>query len=166
MEYARPKNAEMAPTQVATVVGRCIQLLETHLYKQRVEAVANIDPALPRIHADAQQLTQVLVNLFLNAIDAMPAGGKITVTAELDAEGAPPALVLSVADNGIGIEKDFLPKIFQPFYTAKKRRGLGLGLPICERIVTNHGGRIEVKSRPGEGTTFTVYLPLEQPAKK
>jgi PAS domain S-box-containing protein len=166
MEYARPKNAEMAPTQVANVISRCLQLLETHLYKQRVEAITKIDPALPRIHADAQQLTQVLVNLFLNAIDAMPAGGKIIVTAELDAEGTPPALVLSVADNGIGIEKDFLPKIFQPFYTAKKRRGLGLGLPICERIITNHRGRIEVKSRPGEGTTFTVYLPFEQPAKR
>ena len=165
MEYARPKNAEMAPTQVASVVSRCINLLETHFYKQKVEAVAKIDPALPRIHADAQQLTQVLVNLFLNAIDAMPGGGKITVAAELDAEGTPPALVLSVADNGIGIEKDSLPKIFQPFYTAKKRRGLGLGLPICERIVTNHGGRIEVKSRQGEGTTFTVYLPLGQPAQ-
>jgi len=98
----------------------------------------------------------------LNAIDAMPGGGRIVVAA--DAEGAPPALVLSVADSGIGIEKDFLSKIFQPFYTAKKRRGLGLGLPICERIVDNHGGRIEVKSRPGEGTTFTVYLPLERPA--
>jgi len=166
MEYARPKNAEIAPTQIANVVSRCIQLLETHLYKQRVEAVAKIDPALPRIHADAQQLTQVLVNLFLNAIDAMPAGGKITVAAELDAESTPPALVLSVADNGIGIENDFIPKIFQPFYTAKKRRGLGLGLPICERIITNHGGRIEVKSRPGEGTTFIVYLPLAQPAKR
>ena len=165
MEYARPKNAEMAPTQAASVVSRCIQLLETHLHKQKVEAVAKIDPALPRIHADAQQLTQVLVNLFLNAIDAMPGGGRITVAAELDAEGTPPALVLSVADNGIGIEKDFLAKIFQPFYTAKKRRGLGLGLPICERIITNHGGRIEVKSRQGEGTTFTVYLPLEQPAQ-
>jgi PAS domain S-box-containing protein len=165
MEYARPKNAEMAPTQVANVVSRCIHLLETHFYKQKVEAVAKVDPALPRIHADAQQLTQVLVNLFLNAIDAMPGGGTITVAAELDAEGRPPALVLSVADNGIGIEKDSLPKIFQPFYTAKKRRGLGLGLPICERIITNHGGRIEVKSRPGEGTTFTVYLPLEQPAQ-
>jgi len=95
----------------------------------------------------------------------MPNGGRLTVAAELDAEGAPPALVLSVADNGIGMEKDLLPKIFQPFYTAKKRRGLGLGLPICERIIANHGGRIEVKSRHGEGTTFTLYLPLEQRAK-
>lgn len=165
MEYSRPKNAEMAPTQVINVVDRCINLLERHFYKQKVEVLKSIDPALPRIHADAQQLTQVLVNLFLNAIDAMPNGGRLSITAELEPDGTPPALVLSVADNGIGIEKDFLPKIFQPFYTAKKRRGLGLGLPICERIITNHGGRIEVKSRQGEGTTFTLYLPIRQPAQ-
>jgi len=165
MEYARPKNAEMAPTQVGNVVERCLLLLKTHFYKQQIEPVTRIDPALPRIHADAQQLAQVLVNLFLNAIDAMPNGGRLTVAAELDPDGAPPALVLSVADNGIGIEKDLLAKIFQPFYTAKKRRGLGLGLPICERIIANHGGRIEVKSRHGEGTTFTIYLPLEQRTK-
>jgi signal transduction histidine kinase len=103
----------------------------------------------------------VLVNLFLNAIDAMPNGGKLTVAAQIAThDHTPPALVVSVADSGIGIEKDFLPKIFQPFYTAKKRRGLGLGLPICERIVNNHGGSIEVKSRHGEGTTFTIYLPI------
>jgi signal transduction histidine kinase len=123
--------------------------------------VTTIDPSLPRIHADSQQLAQVLVNLFLNAIDAMPNGGKLTVAAQIAThDHTPPALVVSVADSGIGIEKDFLPKIFQPFYTAKKRRGLGLGLPICERIVNNHGGSIEVKSRHGEGTTFTIYLPI------
>jgi signal transduction histidine kinase len=136
-------------------------MVENHLYKQKIEAVTTIDPSLPRIHADSQQLAQVLVNLFLNAIDAMPNGGKLTVAAQIAThDHTPPALVVSVADSGIGIEKDFLPKIFQPFYTAKKRRGLGLGLPICERIVNNHGGSIEVKSRHGEGTTFTIYLPI------
>ncbi len=163
MEYARPKAAEMAPTRIASVVERSLQLLKTHFTRQRIEALARVDPALPRIHADAQQLAQVLVNLFLNAIDAMPNGGRLTVTAELDAASA--ALMLSVADNGIGIEKDLLAKIFQPFYTAKKRRGLGLGLAICERIIANHGGRIEVKSRHGEGTTFILHLPLEPPAE-
>ena len=161
MEYARPKNAEMAPTNVVNVIDRTLKMVENHLYKQKIEPVTTIDPSLPRIHADSQQLAQVLVNLFLNAIDAMPNGGKLTVAAQIATrDHTPPALVVSVADSGIGIEKDFLPKIFQPFYTAKKRRGLGLGLPICERIVNNHGGSIEVKSRHGEGTTFTIYLPI------
>jgi len=67
--------------------------------------------------------------------------------------------VISVADTGLGIELSALDKIFQPFYTAKKRRGLGLGLPICERIVKNHGGEIKVQSQPGQGTTFEIHLP-------
>jgi signal transduction histidine kinase len=151
----------MAPTNIVNVIDRTLKMVENHLYKQKIEPVTTIDPSLPRIHADSQQLAQVLVNLFLNAIDAMPNGGKLTVAAQIAThDHTPPALVVSVADSGIGIEKDFLPKIFQPFYTAKKRRGLGLGLPICERIVNNHGGSIEVKSRHGEGTTFTIYLPI------
>ena len=74
----------------------------------------------------------------------------------------------AVADTGFGIDADTLPKIFQPFFTARKWRGMGLGLPICERIVKSHGGRIEVESQPGQGTTFTIHLPLNQhhPEKK
>jgi signal transduction histidine kinase len=70
--------------------------------------------------------------------------------------------VITVADTGFGIAEMDLPKIFQPFFTAKKRRGMGLGLPICQRIVNNHGGRIEVESEQGKGTTFKIYLPSEQ----
>jgi two-component system NtrC family sensor kinase len=73
--------------------------------------------------------------------------------------------VITVADTGLGMEEQELHKIFQPFYTAKKKTGLGLGLPICERIVKNHGGRIEVKSQPGKGTTFTIHLPTERAAE-
>jgi signal transduction histidine kinase len=71
-------------------------------------------------------------------------------------------VIISVADTGVGIEETEMGKIFQPFYTAKKRRGLGLGLPICERIVKNHGGEIHVASRPGQGTTFEIRLPVRR----
>jgi signal transduction histidine kinase len=109
-------------------------------------------------------LEQVLLNLYLNAIDAMPEGGKLTVGAKVEESDGTmaPMLVITVADTGFGIDEKDLPKIFLPFFTAKKRKGLGLGLPICERIVKNHGGEIEVKSHPGGGTTFSICLPLQQ----
>jgi signal transduction histidine kinase len=113
------------------------------------------------MYADPQQLQQVLLNLSLNAVDAMPNGGTLSIGASLDtAEG----IVVTVADTGSGIDPEVLPRIFQPFFTSKKRRGLGLGLPICDRIVKAHGGRITVESRPGHGTTFKIYLPLVPPA--
>jgi signal transduction histidine kinase len=77
-------------------------------------------------------------------------------------DGTTPMAVITVADTGFGIAETDLPKIFQPFFTAKKRRGMGLGLPICQRIVRNHGGRIEVESQSGTGSTFKIYLPSEQ----
>jgi signal transduction histidine kinase len=122
-----------------------------------------VDPHLPRIHADSRQLEQVLVNLYLNAMDAMPEGGKLTVGATLErCDGMmTPMVMMTVTDTGFGIEQKHLSKIFLPFFTAKKRRGLGLGLSICERIIKNHGGKINVESRPGKGTTFTVCLPLD-----
>jgi two-component system, NtrC family, sensor kinase len=95
----------------------------------------------------------------------MPHGGKLWVNTKIDAPiDGPPTGVIEVKDTGSGIDPRDLPKIFDPFFTAKKRTGLGLGLSVCERIVKNHGGRIEVESRRGEGTQVTVHLPLEQTA--
>ena len=161
LDYARPRAAEMASVAVEAVVDRTLELVETHLYKQKVQALKEIASGLPRVHADSQQLAQVLVNLYLNAIDAMPNGGQLTVDANLSEDADAPEIVISVGDTGVGIEPAALDKIFQPFYTAKKRRGLGLGLPICERIVKNHGGNIRVQSQPGIGTIFEVHLPAE-----
>jgi signal transduction histidine kinase len=158
LDYARPKTAEMAPVNVQAVIDRTLELVENHLYKQKVQAVKDVARDLPRVHADSQQLAQVLVNLYLNAIDAMPSGGQLTVSAFQEDAGAS-KVIISVADTGHGIDPAALDKIFQPFYTAKKRRGLGLGLPICERIVKNHGGEIKVQSQAGQGATFEIHLP-------
>jgi signal transduction histidine kinase len=100
-----------------------------------------------------------LINLYLNAIDAMPGGGKLMVEART--HGTMPTVVIAVADTGFGIAETDLPKIFHPFFTAKKNRGIGLGLPTCERIIKNHSGRIEVESQQGIGTIFKIYLPLK-----
>jgi PAS domain S-box-containing protein len=158
MEYARPRSAEMSFIDIRAVIERALKLVETHLYKQRIETVNETPAVLPKIYADSQQLAQVLVNLFLNAVDAMPNGGTLRVGARTNEDIA--TLIIPVADTGVGIEEPELEKIFQPFFTAKKKRGLGLGLPICQRIVKNHGGEITVRSQPGQGSTFEIHLPV------
>src|SRR5213594_2384045 len=161
LEFARPRSTELTLTDIKETVGKTLNLITNHLYKQKIEAATLVDENLPKISADPQQLEQVLVNLYLNAIGAMPEGGKLIVEANTEpVDGTDRMVVITVADTGFGIEKNDLPKIFQPFFTAKKGRGLGLGLPICKRIVKNHGGRIDVESEPGHGTTFKLYLPV------
>jgi PAS domain S-box-containing protein len=163
LEFARPKHTDFALTDIKQTVEKTLNLVANRLYKQRIEANTLMDKDLPQIYADSQQLEQVLVNLYLNSIDAMPEGGKLTVGGKVEKSDGimAPILVITVADTGFGIDEKDLSKIFLPFFTAKKRKGLGLGLPICERIVKNHGGEIEVKSHPGGGTTFRICLPLE-----
>lgn len=163
IDFARPKDAEFTVSQVDELVRKTIQLVNTHLYKRKIEAITDIEGKLPSILADPQQIEQVLVNLYLNAIDAMPDGGKLIVQAMSEKDvmnDGRSHIVITVADTGMGIEKAALGQIFQPFFSAKKKSGLGLGLPISERIIKNHGGRIEVTSQPGEGTQFKIYLPL------
>ena len=165
MQFARPGDARRRPTYIGAIIDTTLHMMDSRFYKQKVTMARQVQPELPPLQADPQQLEQVLINLYLNALDAMPGGGTLTVGAAIQGNGAQENIVIAVADNGIGIEEQELHKIFQPFYTAKKRTGLGLGLPICERIVKNHGGRIEVKSQPGKGTTFTIHLPTERAAE-
>jgi two-component system cell cycle sensor histidine kinase/response regulator CckA len=159
LEFGRPKNADFTVTDVKEVIEKTLDLVSSRATKSNVETISQIVGTLPQIHADAQQLQQVLLNLCLNAVDAMPRGGRLTVGA---AANSADQLVITVTDTGYGIDADALPKIFQPFFTAKKRRGLGLGLPICDRIIKTHGGRIDVESQPGRGAIFTIHLPLNQ----
>jgi PAS domain S-box-containing protein len=164
LQFARPKSADFCPTDVKQIVEKTLGLVANHLYKQKIEAITQVEENLPRIYADPQELEQVLVNLYFNAIDAMPDGGALTVGAKLSlgAPGVPQEVAITVSDTGFGIAPEDLPKIFQPFFTARKKSGLGLGLPICDRIIKNHGGRIKVESQPGQGTTFEIYLPVAQ----
>ena len=163
LEFSRPKNADFSLTDIMQIVEKTLNLVTNHLYKQKIEAGTVMEENLPKIYADPQQLEQVLVNLYLNAIDAMPEGGKLIIGARIEpVDGSPLMVLITVADTGFGIEATDLSKIFHPFFSAKKGRGMGLGLSITERIVKNHGGRIEVESQPGTGTTFRIHLPLNR----
>jgi two-component system NtrC family sensor kinase len=140
---------------LSALVTRTLAFLEYQITANRVE-VENLLPPLP-IRADAHKMEQVLVNLVLNAVVAMPAGGRLVFRHVMDG----PFLTLIVSDTGEGIPEENLEKIFDPFFTTKRNgEGTGLGLAVCRKIIEQHGGKISVSSRPGEGTEFLISLPF------
>ena len=160
LEFGRPKNSDFILTDVEQIIQRTMNLVQPQAAKNKVETETEVASGLPQIYADPQELQQLLLNLGLNALDAMPKGGKLMMRAGCAASGS---IVITVSDTGMGIDNDVLPRMFQPFFTSKKRRGLGLGLPICARIAKSHGGAIRVETKLGEGTTFEVRLPVIPP---
>jgi signal transduction histidine kinase len=169
LDYARPYRGDQEPLDVNDVVKKTVQLLqqETDTVPGRYELALNLADELPPVRADAEQLRQVFLNLGLNALQAMPQGGKLVVSSGVrrGARRGEPASFLEVRfrDTGCGIAPGDLKNLFIPFYTTKEK-GTGLGLPISQRIIENHGGTIEVRSQQGKGATFTVLLPIEADA--
>ena len=157
LESGRPAPLRLARTDLARLLGETVELLRPSLRRRGVELRAASPPQLPEVEIDTAKLRQVLVNLIQNAAEAMPeGGGHVTVRAS----GLEPgSLVLTVEDDGPGIPPEHLGHLFEPFFTTKLA-GTGLGLPISKGIVEQHGGRIEVSSEPGRGTTFLLLLPL------
>src|SRR4029077_285175 len=131
------------------------------------EIVTAFADRLPPVRADAEQLLQVFLTLSLNALQAMPQGGRLLISTGLrraTRRGAAAAFFeVRFRDTGVGIPPGDIKNLFIPFFTTKDK-GTGLGLPISQRIIENHGGTIEVRSQPGEGATFTVLLPIEADA--
>jgi len=133
-------------------------LIESQAMAQSVTLTTVLDEGLPRVRLDANKIKQVVTNLALNALDAMPGGGTLTITTHhLPAEGV---VELAVEDNGCGIPPEVLHRIFDPFYTTKGTTGTGLGLSVTYGIVEQHGGTITVESSVDIGTTFMIRLPL------
>jgi len=165
LDYARPYKGDAAEIDLNEVVRRTLQLVESLDEGRRVTFEARFTDDLPRVRGDAEQLRQVFLNLGLNAMQAMPDGGTLTVSTSRRAarrRGEPGAFVeVRFHDTGPGISREHMKNLFIPFFTTKEK-GTGLGLPISQRIVTQHGGIIEVRSEPHKrrGTTFTVVLPV------
>ncbi|HEV8471050.1 MAG TPA: ATP-binding protein [Candidatus Limnocylindria bacterium] len=163
------RSAEaMTPTDVNALVEEAEGLVSKRLRERGVHIANQLDPAVPRIRASADQLKQVLLNLLLNAADSMTKGGTITVAtqsgagAETELFGRD-AVQIQVRDTGQGIPDDVLAQIFEPFFSTKPGKGTGLGLWVSQGIVQSHGGTMRVRSRVGRGTTFTITLPVEGP---
>lgn len=156
MNYGRPLKLRIGEVSYPELIAKVLPLLRERLDEQRITVVTDLPPELPPMHVDGEMLRNCVLNFVTNAIQAMPAGGTITLGASFDRETE--TFRLTFADQGVGIPSEDLPKIFQPWFTSKEA-GIGLGLAITERIVREHGGDILVESIPGKGTTFTVILP-------
>ncbi|HHS96275.1 MAG TPA: GAF domain-containing protein [Chloroflexi bacterium] len=167
-EFYRPAPQEMRTTELHGLLEQVLELVENHLQKRRILVKKEWSDDLPYIQANPDHLKQVFLNLFINAIEAMPEGGTLTIRTARDRQGIMrggqkvPAIRVDVCDTGVGIPKEMLPYLFEPFVTTKEG-GSGLGLFVSYGIVEVHGGTIEVASREGNGTMVTVRLPVNSP---
>jgi signal transduction histidine kinase len=158
LDFSRRQSIERRPVALGTVVERARGLLQWKLDTRHLELIALLDPLLPQLSADPDQLEQVLVNLLLNACDASPDGGRVEVAARAEDDGF---LEIDVEDRGCGIAPEHLNAVFDPFFTTKKRgEGTGLGLSIVASVVRNHGGEIHVASALKKGTKVTMRWPI------
>ncbi|MEO5954525.1 MAG: ATP-binding protein [Nitrospiraceae bacterium] len=162
IDYARPR--ELAPVlyPLNDLIDDVFKLLDSTVTTKRLTLTRSISPTLTRLHADQDQIKQVLLNVIQNAIDASHEGTAIDVTAFELPRGQTAGMVVKVTDHGIGIPDNALTHVFEPFFTSGKRQGTGLGLAICRNIIESHGGDIQVTSKIGKGTSFRIWLPLRQ----
>ena len=164
LEFARPPKLKIQSISPSEVVDMALQLLRHRLESYGVQVEVDRQHRLPMVEADPEQLKEVLINLLVNACEAMGEGGLIVIREEEGvAEPLGPVVVIRVKDNGPGIPKSVRDKVFQPFFSTKEE-GTGLGLSIAYRIVEEHGGWLSLKSKEGEGTTFTITLPCREDA--
>jgi signal transduction histidine kinase len=160
--FARQMPAAKTKADLNRVVTEGLYLVEARCATEGIRLERDLDPALAGIVADPGQLQQVLTNLAVNGIQAMPGGGRLTIRTR----NRPGGVVLSVEDTGTGMDEETLREIFNPFFTMKEvGQGTGLGLSVVHGIVTSHGGTIRVESEPGRGSRFDVDLPLAAPGE-
>jgi two-component system NtrC family sensor kinase len=160
--FSRTPGARFTSELLQPMLERCILLIKHQADLQEIRIALRVPADMPPLSCDVSQIQQVVLSLCLNAIEAMPTGGELRIQAKRVWEEA----VIVVEDTGCGIPPEQLGHIFEPFYTTKEQgKGLGLGLAVVYGIVGRHRGRVEVESKQGQGTTFTIHLPLEQPAE-
>jgi len=160
LKFARPNEPKFSNANINTLIDETLLVLRSR-FNESITKNIHLSNDLPIVSADPNQLKQVLLNIFINAIEAMPLGGLLTVSTHFKKNrNGYKNIVIVVLDTGNGMEKHELKKVFQPFYT-NKIQGVGMGLAVCERIIQNHGGEIRVESEFGKGAEFTIVLPVK-----
>jgi signal transduction histidine kinase len=164
LSYCRPSGAAREPLDLRAPIRSALAMARTRAKMAGTRVIEHLPDGLPPVRANVQELEQVFLNLFLNALDAMPRGGRLTVGIEPEPILLPDdkaALLVTVEDTGEGIPETVRERIFEPFFTTKgPGRGTGLGLSICQGLIRSHGGRIGLDHRVGPGTRFSVALPI------
>ena len=157
LDFSRQSPPALREVNANDVIERALGLAAHSAELQNIQVSKELASSPPNIMADFDQLQQVCLNLIMNALQAMPEGGRLTLRTSSDDS----QLKLEVQDTGYGISKENMRRLFTPFFTTKEKgKGVGLGLAVAYGIIQRHHGRIEVESKEGEGTTFTIYLPL------
>jgi two-component system, NtrC family, sensor kinase len=159
LDFSRVRVGERNPIDVAEILRSSANLISHQNRAANIDLAVEAEDGLPLVNADAGQIQQAVIALATNAIDAMPDGGTLTFRATADRN----RVSIEVEDTGVGIPTENLSKIFEPFFTTKGvGEGTGLGLAVCYGIITEHGGRLSVRSNPGRGTTFSIFLPARR----
>lgn len=162
LDYARPRGIEAEDVEVAGLLDKVVELLGAQGVLKNLQVSVRVEPGLPAVHADPYQLEQLLINLVMNARDAMPGGGALSLTGSK--RGG--EVAIEVADTGHGIAPEHLHLIFDPFFTTKEPgKGTGLGLAIAARIAESCGGKLTAESELGKGSRFTLTLPARELAR-
>jgi PAS domain S-box-containing protein len=173
LAFARQSEPSMSPVEINRVIDAALPLVENQINLENITLTKNLDVNLPLVQADFDKIQQVLINIMLNAIQAMPEGGALTITTSKAqsiriGDSYKNTVRIDITDTGIGIPKENLKKLFTPFFTTKEKGvGVGLGLSVVHGIIGKHKGKIDVESAPDVGTTFSIYLEAmdEQKAK-
>jgi two-component system, NtrC family, sensor kinase len=159
--FSRKRVGELREHNIREIIQQTAKLIDHHLMIHNVTFTVDAADELPMILCDGQQISQALLALEINAVEAMPQGGQLRIAAAMPCPGE---ISIALSDTGSGISPDVMPHIFEPFYTTKREgKGTGLGLAVVYGIIERHGGRIEVQSKVNEGTTFLITLPLKPP---
>jgi two-component system NtrC family sensor kinase len=159
LAYSRPREPKLEQINPKVVIDECLELIASAANDKGVMAVADVEPDHPAVPADPDGLHQVLMNLLNNALDAVePQKGLIRVVCRYDGESK--QMIIDVIDNGVGIPPNLMSHMFELFHSTKGNRGTGLGLAVAKKIIDEHDGSVTVKSKQGEGTTFTIRLPV------
>ncbi len=157
LDYARPDQLNLAPQNINVIIRKAVAIIAANQRTEKITIIQELDEKLPDVDVDEQQLMQVILNIALNAVEAMPQRGTLTFRTSSQGSDIEGMISIAVRDTGTGISNKYLKDIFKPFFTTRES-GVGLGLAICQKIIREHGGRIQVQLIPSGGTEFLIKL--------